>query len=133
MAVVSVLLAILIPRFAPALERTKVNSAASVVASDLQYAMSLAVRHRKPIAVIAQSQQRYVIRERDDPTNVYRTRTLGNDSDFSLDEFTAAPASVYLFPNGVVIPSVTFTLGLNGYRRRVRLTQAGQIRILRGP
>ncbi len=133
MAVVSVLLAIMLPRFAPALERTKVNSAASVLASDLQYAMSLAVRHRKPIAVITQSPQRYVIRERDDPTKVYRTRTLGSDSDFSLDEFTAAPASVYLYPNGVAMPNITYTLGLNGYQRRVRLTQAGQIRISRGP
>jgi type II secretory pathway pseudopilin PulG len=134
MLVLSVLLAIVLPRIAPALERTKVNGAANVLASDLQYAQTLAVRHRRPMAVILQPASRqYIIRERDDATKVFRTRLMGSASDFSLDEFTATPASVYLYPNGIAVPDITFTLGLNGYRREVRMTRAGQIRIVRAP
>ncbi len=134
MLVLSVMFAIVLPRIAPALERTKVNGAANVLASDLQYAQTLAVRNRKPMAVILQPASRqYVIRERDDVTKVFRTRLMGSASDFSLDEFTATPGSVHLYPNGLAVPDITFTLGLNGYRREVRLTRAGQIRIVRAP
>ncbi len=119
-------------RLAPALEHANVRAAANVVAGDLQYAQILAVRYRKPIAVIvASSTKQYLIRDRADPSIVYRTRLLGPDTDFGLDELTFSPSSsVELFPNGLARETVVMTLGLNGFKRNVRLTRAGQIRIL---
>ena len=119
-------------RLAPALEHANVRAAANVVAGDLQYAQILAVRYRKPISVIvASSTKQYLIRDRDDATNVYRTRLLGPDTDFGLDELTSSPTSVELFPNGVARETMVMTLGIDGFQRQVRLTRAGQIRILR--
>ena len=119
-------------RLAPALEHANVRAAANVVAGDLQYAQILAVRYRKPIAVIvASSTKQYLIRDRADPSIVYRTRLLGPDTDFGLDELTFSPStSVELFPNGLARETVVMTLGLHGFQRNVRLTRAGQIRIL---
>lgn len=119
-------------RLAPALVHANVRAAANVVAGDLQYAQNLAVRYRKPIAVVvASATKQYLIRDRDDATNVYRTRLLGPETDFGLDELTSSPTSVELFPNGLARETMVMTLGLNGFQRQVRLTRAGQIRILR--
>ena len=129
--VLGVLLAIAILSIAPSLQRAKVRNAANVVAGDLQYAQILAVKHRKPIAVVvAVATQQYVIRDRDDASTVYRTRALGPGTDFSLDSFSSSPSSVELFPNGVARQTTTFTVGLAGYEKQVRLTKAGQIRIV---
>ena len=130
-AVLSILTATVIMSMGPALRHGKVNNAANVVAGDLHYAQSLAVKHRRPIAVVVQTAtKQYVIKDRDNPT-VYLTRFLGPESEFSLDELTASPTSVELYPNGVVRATTTFTVGLDGYQRQVRLTRAGQIRIIR--
>jgi prepilin-type N-terminal cleavage/methylation domain-containing protein len=119
---------------APAVEHGKVRSAVNVVAGDLQYAQALAVRERRPISVVVDSTQlRLVIRDRDAPSTVHRTRNLGSASDFALDRISATGSSVELFPNGVAGSSITLTLGLRGYERRVRLTRAGQIRIIQIP
>ena len=127
-----VLSAVAITRLSPVAGHAKVRGAANVVAGDLQYAQMLAARHRRPIAVIvASATQQYLIRDRDDPTNVYRTRVLGLGSGFDLDELTAAPSSsVEFYPNGLARATTTLTLGLHGFQRQVRLTRAGQIRIL---
>jgi prepilin-type N-terminal cleavage/methylation domain-containing protein len=118
----------------PAVEHAKVRSAANVVAGDLQYAQSLAVRERHPISVVVDSAQiQLVIRDRDVPSNVHRTRALGPTSDFALDQISATGSSVELFPNGVAGSSITLTLGLRGFQRQVRLTKAGQIRIIQTP
>ena len=131
MVIAGILLAVGVARLAPALEHANVRAAANVVAGDLQYAQVLAVRYRKPISVIvASATKQYLIRDRDDATKVYRTRLLGPDTDFGLDELTSSPTSVELFPNGIARETMVMTLGLNGFQRNVRLTRAGQIRIL---
>ncbi len=130
--IAGILMSVGVVRLAPAVLHANVRAAANVVAGDLQYAQNLAVRYRKPIAVIvASATKQYLIRDRDDATNVYRTRLLGPETDFGLDELTSWPTSVELFPNGVARETMVVTLGLGGFQREVRLTRAGQIRILR--
>lgn len=131
-AIAGILMGFGVVRLAPALEHANVRAAANVIAGDLQYAQMLAVRYRRPIAVIvASSTKQYLIRDRDDATNVYRTRLLGPDSDFGLDDLHASPTTVELFPNGLNRETILFTLGLHGFERQVRMTRAGQIRILK--
>lgn len=131
--VFGVLLSIALVRLGPALEHARVQRAATVVATDLQYAQMLAVRQREPVAVVvSESLKGYVIRERDTAT-VHRQRFLGDGSEFRLDEFTATAPFVEMFPNGVATATTTFTLGLAGYQRQVRITRAGQVRVIRGP
>lgn len=130
--VMAILMSITVISMAPKIKNGKVNNAANVVVGDLQYAQSLAVRHRRPMAVIIQPATRqYVIRERDNPSEVYRTRLLGQESEFSLDSLGASPTSVEFYPNGVARTTTTVTVGLDGYHREVKLTRAGQIRIVR--
>ena len=118
----------------PVLEHSKVNGAVSVVAADLQYAQFLAARQRKPIVVIVTPiTKSYVIRDRADPTLIFRTRYLDANSDYTLDSLSATSTSMVIFANGITSASVTFTPWLDGYSRQVKFTKAGQIRIINGP
>lgn len=126
-------LAMAIPRLRPALAHSKVNAAASVLAMDLQYAQMLAARQRKPVVVIvAPSTKQYLIRDRSAGGSVFRTRLLGQDTEYTLDELNSTISGVEVFPTGITRTPATFTLGLGGYRRQVLFTRAGQIRVLPG-
>lgn len=117
-------------RLAPALVHARVQRAATVVATDLQYAQLLAVRQRQPVAVIVDDALKgYIIRLRDTAVT-FRRRYFGADADFGLDSLGASPATVVLYPSGVTTGTITVGLGLNGYTRRVKMTRSGQIRIL---
>ena len=118
----------------PAVEHAKVRSAANVVAGDFQYAQVIALRERRPVSVLIESDSmRIVIRDRDQPSIIYRVRVLGPESQFSLDALSSTGGSLELFPNGVAGSTVTVTLGLRGFVRKVKVTRAGQIRIIRPP
>jgi Tfp pilus assembly protein FimT len=131
--VLGILLGIAYQRMSPALEHARVNRAASVLAADLQYARMVAVRSRRPVAVIAMSSVKgYIIRQRDSAI-VYRERFLGPGTEFGLDFFSSSPgSSVEIFPNSVAAVTTTFTLGLAGYRKQVKISRAGQVRVIRG-
>ncbi|MDH5805880.1 MAG: hypothetical protein OEZ54_11935, partial [Gemmatimonadota bacterium] len=66
----------------------------------------------------------------DDATDIYRTRQLGPGTDFGLQSLAATSSQIILYPNGVALETVTLTPEINGRMRRVRITQAGQIRII---
>jgi prepilin-type N-terminal cleavage/methylation domain-containing protein len=115
---------------APALTHAHVQRAATVVATDLEYAQMLAVRQRQPVAVIVDNALKgYIIRLRDTAVT-YRDRFFGADGDLLLDSLAATPSTVVLYPNGVAAGTIIFSLGLNGYTRQVSMTRAGQVRIL---
>jgi prepilin-type N-terminal cleavage/methylation domain-containing protein len=133
MVVLGILLTITYLKAEPALERARVRGAAGIMATDLQYAQALAARFRTPMVVsVNVTQKTYQIADRAG-TNVYRLRNLGGSGEYALDEFTAAPAAVEVFPNAVVAQSATYTLGLNGYRRQVTFSRAGQVRVVTVP
>ena len=115
----------------PALEHEKVRGAASILAADLHYAQAMAARQRRPVAVIVNpSLKMYMIRDRAG-TTVYRERFLGEDSDHHLDDLQVDPeTSVEVFPNGTATQATTFTLVIGDYERQVRLSRAGQVRLL---
>lgn len=121
-------------RLKPALEHGKVNAAASVMASDLQYAQLMAAKGRKPVVVILTvATQQYIIRDRANWALVFRTRYLGSGTDYSLSSMSGTATTLEVFPTGVTRTTTTFTLGLNGYTRQVKFTKAGQIRVVGGP
>jgi prepilin-type N-terminal cleavage/methylation domain-containing protein len=117
----------------PSLEHGKVNSAAAVMAADFQYAQLMAARQRKPVVIIiTTATQSYVIRDRSDASLVFRTRYLGANTDYSLDQMSGSPStSVQVFATGITPVTTTFTLGLHGYQRLVKFTKAGQVRVLK--
>jgi amino-acid N-acetyltransferase len=128
--VFGILLSVAYVRMTPAVNHARVNRAAGVIATDLQYAQMLAVRQRAPVAVIVDhALKAYIIRLRDTSVT-FRDRFFGQDTEYLLDTLAANPASVVMFPNGVAAATTTFTVGLGGYTRRVRLSRGGQVRIV---
>ena len=126
----ALLMTIVMPRSRRAIEHATVNRAATVLATDLLYAQVLAARYHRPMVVDVDGAAKiYTIKDRTTGA-FFRTRAFGAGSDFSLDLMSAAPGSAQLFPNGVASQSVMFTVGLNGFQREVRLSRAGQIRII---
>lgn len=126
-----ILITLAFPRLRPGLVRAKVNSAANVVASDLQYAQVLAVRRRRPVAlIVVASTRQYFIRDRE-TGDTLRTRNLGQDSEYDIETLTASPSSNEMFPNGLARTSMELTLTIQDYSRTVKLTRAGQVRVVR--
>lgn len=129
-AILGILLSLALIRMTPALNQARVQRAATVIATDLQYAQMLAVRQRAPVAVIVDDALKsYIIRMRD-TSLTFRDRFFGQDTEFLLDSLAAAPPSVVMFPNGVAAATTTFTVQRGGFTRRVRLSRAGQVRIV---
>ncbi len=132
-AVMGVLLAMAAPRIHSILQHAKVNTAASILAVDLQYAQMLAARQRRPVVlIVVPAAEQYMIRDRPAGGTVFRTRLFGQDSDYLLDELTSTASAMEVFPTGVTYATTTFTVGLAGYQRQVRFTKAGQIRVSPG-
>ncbi len=128
--VFGILLSMAYVRMRPAVNQARVQRAATVIATDLQYAQMLAVRQRAPVAVIVDNALKsYIIRLRD-TSLTFRNRFFGQDTEFVLDTLAATPASVVMFPSGVAGATTTFTVGLDGYTRQVRLSRGGQVRIV---
>ena len=132
-AVAGILLALAAYRFGPALEQAKARFAASAIAADLQYAQMVAARDRQPVVVIVNSSLKLLmIQSRPNPgVTIYRQRFMGTDTEFGLDTFSASPAtSVEIFPHGVATQTMTFAASKGTSSRQIRLTRAGQVRVL---
>jgi prepilin-type N-terminal cleavage/methylation domain-containing protein len=131
LTVVGILMAVSILKLVPAVNRAKVRQASSIIAADLQYAQMLASQQRRPVVVIVNPPVKaYLIRDRSGAT-IYRTRFLGTDTEFGVQNLAVGPATaVEIFPNGVTPQTTTFTITNDTYQRRVRITRAGHVRIL---
>jgi len=130
LSIAGILLTLAVWRFGPALQRARTRQAVASVAADLQYAQMVAARQREPVVVIVNSSlQLLLVRSRGG--TIFRQRFVGPDTEFGLDALTAAPVtSVEVFPNGVSTSPITLTATLDTYTKQVRLSRAGQIRVL---
>jgi prepilin-type N-terminal cleavage/methylation domain-containing protein len=132
MIIISLVAGITYVRMRPSLERARVRGAASVLAGDLQYAQVMAARLRTPM-VISMNTTALTYQIADRAGAVYRARDLGTAGDYALGELQATPATLEVFPNAIAAQSATYTVGANGYRRRVTFSRAGQIRVTTVP
>jgi competence protein ComGD len=132
MIIIGIIAGITYVRVAPTLERARVRGAANVLAGDLQYAQVMAARMRSPMVVSVNTTARtYEIADR--AGTVFRTRDFGATGDYALSELAATPTSLQVFPNALAAQSATYILGVEGYRRRVTFSRAGQIRVATMP
>jgi len=132
MVIISVIAGITYVRMRPTLEHARVRGAAGILAGDLQYAQVMAARLRTPMVIsVNTAGLTYQIASR--AGTVYRSRDLSPASDYALEEIQATPTTFEVFPNAVAAQSATYTVGLNGYRRRVTFSRAGQIRVTTVP
>jgi type II secretory pathway pseudopilin PulG len=131
MIVVGVVIGALLPAANRNLSRARVNRAANVVAGDLMQAQGLASRQRSPVILTVDSAARTVQIALPPPGNsVLLIQRFGVEGEFKLATLSATPGSVQVLPNGTTNSSITVTVGALGYTRQVRMTRAGQVRVL---
>jgi type II secretory pathway pseudopilin PulG len=128
--IVVVVVASLTPGVMRTLTRARINRASGAVAADLFLAQSLAARQRAPVRVVVSSTAKTLtLRSRGD--TVLQQRFYGSESEFKLPQFSASPDSVQVLPNGMTNTTLTITLSDGTFIRRVKISRAGQIRVLR--
>lgn len=130
LVIVLTVLGSLAPTVRRQLVHARINRAAGVVAADFYLAQSLAAKARAPVKVVFDATARTAfIQLRND--SVLQRRYYGTESEFKLSSFSASPTQVQVLPNGMTNGTVTVTLTDGEYTRQVRMSRAGQIRVLR--
>lgn len=134
MMIVLVIIAIIAGAAAPGYGRymrhQRVNEAASVVASDLQMAFSLAARQRKPVRLaVTSGEKQFTIKDRNASTTL-RTRELGSDSNFGLTALSFYPSTIDIYPTGISSAALTVTLTSKDYSRTVTASTGGFVRVV---
>jgi type II secretion system protein H len=134
MLVVAILMAIALGFAAAPIGRTlarlRVERAATVVASDLRLAPSLAARQKAAVRMSVNTTDRtYTLTDRASGA-VLVTRHLAVGSEGQINTLLATPSQVDFYPNGIASDSMRLTLRAAGHQRIVRMTRAGQVRIV---
>ena len=133
MLVTVVMLGIMVGMVAPNVSKdishSRVNGAAQVVAADLEQALSLAGRQRRPIRLVVDGAAKEIrLMDRVSGQLISR-RALGDVSEYKLYSVAASPATVDLLPQGVATAPTIVTLTAAGYSRRVTMTRGGYVRV----
>jgi type IV fimbrial biogenesis protein FimT len=127
------ILAILVGMVAPAVSRqithSRVNEAAQAIASDLESALSLAGRQRRPVRVTVDPAQRALLTVDRASGQVITRRAYGAMSDYQVGALSASPASIDILPHGVTTSAATITVSSGTYSRQVTVTRGGVVRV----
>lgn len=129
--IVVVVVGALTPAVVRQITHARVNRAANVVAADFFLCQALAGRQHSPVTLALDSVAMTSTITNPFPTSTTLfTRHFGKDSEFKLSVLRSSVAGVQILPNGMVNASVTITIGDGSYTRQVRMTRAGQVRVL---
>jgi prepilin-type N-terminal cleavage/methylation domain-containing protein len=129
--VLGIMTMIALPKVNTFITHMRVKRATALVAADLEQALALAGRQRKPVRIDCTcASQIYTVADRSGGT-ARLTRALGADPDYRLTTLTFSVTPVDVFPSGVTSANpLTVTVGEGGYTRQITLSSAGQVRIL---
>jgi len=129
--IVATVVGALTPSVVRQISHARVNRAANVVAADFYMAQSLAGRQHGPVVITFDSTAKVTTITQPAPsyTNLL-TRQFGISSEFKLTAFAASSSPVLIQPNGMASTAVVITVGNGAFTRQVRMTRAGQIRVL---
>jgi len=128
--IVVVIVAWLTPAVSRQLTHSRINRAASVCAADFYMAQSLAARNRQPVRVVFDSTAKTATLKLPNDSTLL-VRYYGSQGEFKLPSFSASPGVVQVLPNGMANTTITVNLTDGTFLRQVRMSQAGQIRVLR--
>ena len=128
LVIVGMLAALITPKVTEAINQSRVQNSAAVIAGDLQLAFSLANRQKTPLRItVDPSGTKYTIATRSG--TVLRERLLGDGSDLHVGSLTTTVTTLDVFPNGLASGPITITVGIHGYTQRVRMTRTGHVRV----
>lgn len=127
------MLGIMIGMAAPAvsadISHARVNRAAQVVAADLEQALSMAGRQRRPVRVVIDGSAKEIQLIDRVSGQLISRRVLGDLSEYKLYSVAGSPSTVDLLPQGVATASTIVTLSAGGYSRTVTMTRGGHVRV----
>jgi type II secretory pathway pseudopilin PulG len=126
--IIAIMAAMMIPKFSQAMQATRVNRTAAIVAADLEQAFSLAARYRKPMRLSCTcGSATYTVADRTGGT-VRLRRQLG---DSELGNVTLAFSNtIDIFPSGISTLPDTVTITSGTSTKRIVVSTVGQVRIL---
>jgi Tfp pilus assembly protein FimT len=132
-ALIGILTLMGVPKIRQVIRASQVNRTASLVASDLERAYTIAARYRKPmrLACVCGSGT-YSVADRTGGT-VRLSRNLRADNQLGSMTLTFSQTPVDLFPSGVVsitTPPLLVRVTSGNSTRAVTMTTAGQVRIV---
>jgi len=127
LVIFSVTTAFAAPRVTTALSQYRLDRAAAVLGSDLEYAETLASRQRSPVVLTIDAVGlRYTVTDRASGT-VLLSREMGAAAEYSVESLTSSPSSIQIFPAGLASGSITITLASGAYTRQVIVSRTGQV------
>ncbi len=128
--VVLTVVAALTPGVSRAIAHSRVNRALNMVAAQFYLAQSIAGRQHAPVKVFVSAPLKTIFIKDAATDSTLQVRRFGSDSEFSLAGLMATPGNVYVLPTGMTNTVITVTVGDASYRGQVRMSRAGQIRIM---
>jgi type II secretion system protein H len=128
-SMVGIMVGMVAPNVSKDISHGRVNGAAQVVAADLEQALSLAARQRRPVRVQIDAGRKEIRLTDRVSGQVISTRRFDDVSDYKLYSVSGSPATVDLLPHGVATAPTIVTLSAGGYSRRVTLTRGGHVRV----
>ncbi len=128
LVIVAMLAALITPKVNEAINKSRVQNSAAVIAGDLQLAFSLANRQKTPLRItVDPTGTKYTIATRSG--TVIKERLLGDASDLRVGSLTTTVTTLDVFPNGLASGPITITVGIHGYTQRVSMTRTGHVRV----
>ena len=128
-AILGIMVGMVAPTVSKDISHSRVNSAAQVVAADLEQALSLAGRQRRPIRVVIDGGLKEIRLNDRVSGQLISRRVLGDVSDYKLYSVAGSPSTVDLLPHGVATASTIVTVSAGGYSRTVTMTRGGHVRV----
>lgn len=128
-SMLGIMVGMVAPNVSKDISHSRVNRAVRVVSTDLEQALSMAGRQRRPVRVVFDG-SRKEIRLHDRATGqLISRRVLGDLSEYKLYSVAGSPSTVDLLPHGVATASTIVTLSAGGYSRTVTMTRGGHVRV----
>jgi type II secretion system protein H len=130
--VLGLLAAIALPKVGSQVARSKVRQAATVVMGDLEQAVSLAARARRPMVIRCDcANLALVLRDRGAADSIRLRRTFAAGTSMEISTLALSRDSVIVFPSGVLSDTLAVTVtGTDGYARVVTVSRAGRVRLV---
>lgn len=129
-SMLAILVGMAAPNVSDQISQSRASRAAQVVAGELETALSLAGRQRRPVRVVFDDSQKEIrLIDRASGMLISR-RLLGGLSEFKLTGVAGSPSTIDILPQGVATSGTIVILSASDYSRRVTMTRAGQVRVI---
>lgn len=128
-SMLGIMVGMVAPNVSKDISHSRVNSAARVVAGDLEQALSMAGRQRRPVRVAIDGAAKEIQLIDRVSGQLISRRAFGAVTEYKLYSVSGSPSTVDLLPHGVATASTIVTLSAGGYSRTVTMTRGGYVRV----